>query len=120
MNSAPRAAAFSGAKKVCFSEPVGEIETYYVPHSETHTIHRFIGKGVRRVDVRGTWRPEIMRALGTFADLGLTGDSSVDLNGETVSIKQAIRAHILRHAANFCGDGEWAFLLNVEVFGQRG
>src|SRR2546425_8074300 len=37
--------AFSGAKQVRFAEPVGEIETYYVPHSETHTIHRFIDKG---------------------------------------------------------------------------
>src|SRR6266851_1427100 len=29
--------AFSGAKTIKFSEPVGEIETYFVPHSETHT-----------------------------------------------------------------------------------
>src|SRR5882672_8059716 len=44
--------AFSGAKQVRFADPVGEIETFFVPHSETHTVHRFIGKGVRRVDVR--------------------------------------------------------------------
>jgi hypothetical protein len=43
--------AFSGAKHVRFAAPVGEIETFYVPHSETHTIHRFLGKGVHLVDV---------------------------------------------------------------------
>src|SRR5262249_44610179 len=39
--------AFSGSRQVRFADPVGEIETFYVPHSETHTIHRFIGKGVK-------------------------------------------------------------------------
>jgi lysine 6-dehydrogenase len=111
--------AFSGARQVRFADPVGEIETYYVPHSETHTIHRFIGKGVRLVDVRGTWRPEIMRALRAFADLDLTGDREVDVNGQKILTKQFLRSHILDHAADFGGDGEWAFLLNVQVLGQR-
>jgi saccharopine dehydrogenase (NAD+, L-lysine-forming) len=111
--------AFSGRKPVRFAAPVGEIETYYVPHSETHTIHRFLNKGVRLVDVRGTWRPEIMRALQTFADLGLTGEATVDLNGQTIPFRKLLRAHILDHAADFCADGEWAFLLNVEVLGQK-
>ncbi len=111
--------AFSGARRVRFAEPVGEIETYYVPHSETHTIHRFLGKGVRLVDVRGTWRPEIMRALRVFADLELTGGLTTDLNGQQISTKDFLRAHILQHATDFGGDGEWAFLLNVEVLGQR-
>jgi saccharopine dehydrogenase (NAD+, L-lysine-forming) len=111
--------AFSGAKQVRFAAPVGEIETFYVPHSETHTIHRFLGKGVRLVDVRGTWRPEIMRALRTFADLGLTGEATVDLDGQSIPIRKLLRAHILEHAADFCGEGEWGFLLNVEVLGQK-
>src|SRR5262249_14957403 len=48
--------AFSGAKDIHFAKPVGRQTTYYVPHSEVHTIPRFI-KGVKVVDVRGTWRP---------------------------------------------------------------
>jgi len=110
--------AFSGAKYVRFSDPVGEIEVYYVPHSETHTIHRFIGKGVRVVDVRGTWNPRIMRALQVFSDLDLTGEQETQFNGQTIATKQFLRAHILEHAADFGGDGEWAFLLNVQVLGQ--
>jgi saccharopine dehydrogenase-like NADP-dependent oxidoreductase len=111
--------AFSGAKQVRFAEPVGEVETYYVPHSETHTIHRFIGKGIRLVDVRGTWGPGIMRALRVFADLGLTGDAVTQFNGRSFPAKQFLRAHILEHAADFDGDGEWAFFLNVQVLGQK-
>ena len=110
--------AFSGAKFVRFSDPVGEIEVYYVPHSETHTIHRFIGKGVRVVDVRGTWGLGIMRALRLFADLGLTGKLETQFNGQSIPTKQFLRAHILEHAADFGADDEWAFLLNVQVLGQ--
>lgn len=111
--------AFSGKKAVSFADPVGEIDTYYVPHSETHTIHRFIGKGVKLVDVRGTWRPEIMRALSVFADLELTGTATINFNGQTISTKQFLRAHVLEHSSEFGGQGEWAFLLDVQVLGQR-
>src|SRR5207245_431795 len=111
--------AFSGAKLIRFSEPVGEIETYFVPHSETHTLPRLLGKGVRRVDVRGTWRPKIMQALRFFADLKLTGDQSIVLDDKEISSKAFLRRHILQAAAGFGSDGEWAFLLNVEVVGQR-
>ncbi len=110
--------AFAGAKRIRFSDPIGEIEVYYVPHSETHTIHRFIGKGVRVVDVRGTWGLGIMSALRVFADLGLTGEQETQFNGQVIPTKQFLRAHILQHAADFDGDGEWAFLLNVQVLGQ--
>ena len=110
--------AFAGSKKVRFSDPVGEIEVYYVPHSETHTIHRFIGKGVRVVDVRGTWGAGIMRALRVFADLGLTGEQQTQFKGQVIPAKQFLRAHILEHAADFDGNGEWAFFLKVQVLGQ--
>jgi len=111
--------AFSGGKRVRFSDPVGEIEVYYVPHSETHTIHRFMSKGVRVVDVRGTWGLGIMRALRVFSDLRLTAEDETQFNGQLIPTKQFLRAHILQHAANFDGDGQWAFLLNVQVLGKK-
>jgi len=111
--------AFSGSKRIEFSEPVGAIETYYVPHSETHTLSRSLGKGVRQIDVRGTWRPEIMQALRLFADLKLTSDQSIEFEGQKINSKSFLRQHILQTSASFGSDGEWAFLLNVEVFGQR-
>jgi len=110
--------AFSGSKRVKFSEPVGEIDTYYVPHSETHTLSRSLGKGVRQIDVRGTWRPQIMQALRLFADLKLTSDESVQFDGRQVNSKAFLREHILQTSSSFGSEGEWAFLLNVEVLGR--
>src|ERR1043166_6834186 len=112
-------AAFSGARRVRFAEPVGEAEVFYVPHSETHALPRFLGKGVRLVDVRGTWRPEIMTALRVFAEFQLTGDRTVSVAGREINSKAFLREHILRHASEVGGAGEWAFLLNVEVKGRR-
>src|SRR5205085_219152 len=111
--------AFAGAKQVRFAAPVGEAEVYYVPHSETHTLPRFLGKGVRLVDVRGTWRPEIMQALRVFADFKLTDEQTVALGEQAINSKAFLRQHILQHAADVGGAGEWAFLLHVEVSGRR-
>ncbi len=112
---------FDGARMVRFQPPVGEQEVYFVPHSETHTLSRFIGKGLRRVDVRGAWRPEIMRALRMFLDYRLITSDSVSINGTTVRAKEFLRAHLLQEASDGRGldGGDWAFLLHVEVLGKR-
>jgi lysine 6-dehydrogenase len=112
---------FDGAKLVSFQPPVGEQEVYYVPHSETHTLPRFIGKGLRRVDVRGAWRPDIMRALRLFLDFRLISSDLVQINGTEVRAKDFLRAHLLQEASDGRDrdDGDWAFLLHVEVVGRR-
>ena len=60
-----------------------------------------------------------MRALRLFADLKLTSDQEIEFNDQRINSKSFLRQHILQTAADFGGDGEWAFLLNVEVVGQR-
>lgn len=109
--------AFSGARLVDFSPPIGTLEVYYVPHSETHTLPRFLGKGVKLVDVRGAWRTEIMQALKMFAAYQLTGKKPVLLNGQEIRPKEFLRALILQQTPK--DEGRWAFLLNVEVVGER-
>lgn len=112
---------FDGGRIVAFMPPVGQQEVYFVPHSETHTLSRFIGKGLRRVDVRGAWRPEIMQALRLFLNYRLITSDPVLVNGTTVRSKDFLRAHLLEQAASGHApdDGDWAFLLHVEVEGIR-
>jgi len=112
---------FDGARLIGFQPPVGEQEVYFVPHSETHTLRRFIGKGLRRVDVRGAWRPETMQALRLFLDYRLITSDPVYVNGTTLRAKEFLRAHLLQEASNgHAGDaGDWAFLLYVEVKGTH-
>jgi lysine 6-dehydrogenase len=112
---------FDGARNISFQPPVGEQEVYFVPHSETHTLRRFIGKGLRRVDVRGAWRPETMQALRLFLDYHLITSDAVQVNGTTLRAKEFLRAHLLQEEANghASDSGDWAFLLFVEVKGTR-
>ncbi len=112
---------FDGARVMAFMPPVGQQEVYFVPHSETHTLSRFIGKGLQRVDVRGAWRPEIMRALRMFLDYRLITSDAVSINGTTVRAKDFMRAHLLQEASDgrSSDQGDWAFLLHVEVEGMR-
>src|SRR5579859_1935160 len=110
---------FDGARLVTFQPPVGTQEVYFVPHSETHTMPRFIGKGLRRVDVRGAWRPETMQALRLFLNYRLITSDSVQVNGTKLRAKEFLRAHLLQSASNWHASdaGDWAFLLYVEVEG---
>lgn len=112
---------FDGARTIAFQPPVGEQEVYFVPHSETHTLPRFIGKGLRRVDVRGAWRPETMQALRLFLNYHLITSDAVNVKGTTLQAKEFLRAHLLQEASNGHASepGDWAFLVYVEVTGVR-
>lgn len=112
---------FDGARVVPFLAPIGEQEVYFVPHSETHTLPRFIGKGLQRVDVRGAWRPEIMQALRLFLHYRLITSDLVQVNGTTVAARQFLRAHLLQETSDGRSPdvGDWAYLLHVEVVGTR-
>lgn len=106
-------APFLGEKEVTFDAPIGRISTWFVPHSETHTLPRFI-PGVKRVDVRGTWRPEIMHALKHYNEVGLLDTEPV--NG--VAPKDVLRDLFLKNG-DWPGPGEWCFYVNVEVKGRN-
>lgn len=107
----------TGAKQIKFCEPVGETTAYFVPHSETRTLPRFI-PGVKRVDVRGCWRPETMAMLQMFKDLELLDHESP--GGSQQAPKAYLREYFLNRAWARTDEKEWAFLLNVQVIGTRG
>ncbi len=109
-------APFEGRRRVHFPFPVGAQDVFYVPHSETHTIHRFLAP-VREVAVRGTWRPRDMARLQAVASLGLTDERPVSVNGVRVVPLQVLREVLLGHSEP--ADGEpWAFFLSVSVSGR--
>jgi saccharopine dehydrogenase (NAD+, L-lysine-forming) len=108
-------APFEGEKQVTFAEPIGRISCWFVPHSETHTLPRFI-TGVERVDVRGTWCPEIMHALKHYNEIGLL---DVEPNGHGVVPKDMMTQIFLKRG-DWPGMQDWRFYVNVEVKGRSG
>ena len=108
---------FAGARVLEFLPPVGALETYFVPHSETHTLPRFLGRRPSHVSVRGSWHPEIMKAMRVFLDYGLTAEEPFPVNGAVVTPRAFLRAHLLRRQPIL--DGPVAFFLRVDVSGRR-
>lgn len=109
---------FAGARMLEFLPPVGALETYFVPHSETHTLPRFLHRRPMHVSVRGSWHPEIMRAMRVFLDYGLTGEEPFPVDGAVLSPRGFLRAHLLHRQPAL--DGPVAFFLRVDVTGRRG
>src|SRR6202521_4512868 len=110
-------APFSGARVLDFLPPVGSLETYLVPHSETHTIPRFLSKKPTHVSVRGSWHPEIMKAMRIFLDYGLTGEEPFSVDGTVLSPRTFLRAHLLHRPPAL--DSPVAFFLRVDVTGMK-
>lgn len=110
--------AFDGEREVRFAPPLGKQLVYFVPHSETYTIPRSLGDGVREVSVRGTWRPEDMRRLRDLADLGLTSETPVRVDGRRIRPLDVVRSVLLERRP-VDADGLCAFFLHVAVHGRR-
>ncbi len=106
-------APFEGEKQVTFDAPIGNIPAWFVPHSETHTLPRFI-EGVKRVDVRGTWCPDIMHALKHYNEIGLL---DIEPNEQGIIPKETLRAIFLKN--DWPNVPDWRFYVNVEVKGFR-
>ena len=108
---------FDGARRIAFLPPVETLETYYVPHSETHTIPRFLSKRPTHVSVRGSWHPEIMAAMRLFLAYGLTSEQPIAVDGASISPREFLRAHLLARKEPI-GGGPVAFFLRVDVTGR--
>jgi len=109
---------FAGARVLEFLPPVGALETYFVPHSETHTLPRFLLHRPIHVSVRGSWHPDIMKAMRVFLDYGLTAEEPEPVDGTVLSPRSFLRAHLLHRQPAL--DGPVAFFLRVDVTGRRG
>jgi saccharopine dehydrogenase-like NADP-dependent oxidoreductase len=108
---------FSGARVLEFLPPVGALETYFVPHSETHTLPRFLTPQPHHVSVRGSWHPDIMQAMRIFLEYGLTGEEPFPFDGTALSPRAFLRAHLLHMPPAL--DSPVAFFLRVDVTGMK-
>lgn len=110
---------FAGECEIEFAPPIGRVKTYYVPHSETHALPRSF-PGVKRVDVRGTWRPETMVLLKQWGEQGLLSTTPIPVDGgQHLAPKRMLRSLLLSRS-HLPDTGEWAFYVHVDVVGRKG
>jgi len=110
---------FARSRDVPLPEPYGTHPQYIIPHPETVTLSKSMAsKGVRLIEVRGTWPPGNMALLRSLYDWGFLRNEAVEVHGVRVPILDAIVAHWLQSP-----EGKttplYGYALHVEVIGTR-
>jgi len=110
---------FARPKDVALPEPFGTHPQYIIPHPETLTLSRSLaGRGVRLIEVRGTWPPKNMALLRALYDWGFLRNDTVDVGGAQVGVLDAIGAY-LQQAEEGRETELYGYALHVEVVGTR-
>jgi lysine 6-dehydrogenase len=111
---------FSRQRDIPLPEPYGTHPQWIIPHAETRTAHAYLkDKGIRLIEVRGTWPPENMRLVKTLYDWGFLNNDPVRVNGQTIPVMQAIAA-FLQQSPRGRATTLYGYALHVQVIGTRG
>jgi saccharopine dehydrogenase-like NADP-dependent oxidoreductase len=111
---------FARPLEVTLPEPFGTHTQYIIPHAETQTLPgSFKEKGVRLIEVRGTWPPANMQLLRTLYDWGFLENKTVNVAGNEVGVMDAIAAYLLQSDQGTTTK-LYGYALHVEVTGTEG
>jgi saccharopine dehydrogenase-like NADP-dependent oxidoreductase len=108
---------FSREKIIELPEPFGAIPQWIIPHPETTSLPKHI-KGVKRIEVRGTWPPKVMRLLRTLYDFGFLRNDRIEIAGVEIGSRDFVAAHLDQVPEGKVQD-LWGHALHVEVVGMR-
>ncbi|WP_066688579.1 saccharopine dehydrogenase family protein [Christensenella intestinihominis] len=108
---------FARPRKVMLPEPYGETEQYIIPHSETLTLSQALKeKGVRLVEVRGTWPKENMTLVRGLYDYGILKNPEVRVGNETAGLMDLIGGYLLNSEQGKT-TALYGYALHIEVVG---
>lgn len=110
---------FARPRDIALPEPYGTSTQYIIPHAETRTLARNLaGKGVRLIEVRGTWPQPNMRLIRALYDWGFLRNDRVFVGGVELGIMDAIGAY-LHQSPEGRSTGLYGYALHVEMEGRR-
>jgi saccharopine dehydrogenase-like NADP-dependent oxidoreductase len=110
---------FARPREIELPEPFGTHTQYIIPHAETLTLPSSLeGKGLRLLEVRGTWPPENMELIRVLHEWGFLRNDRIRVQDQDIGILDAIAAYLLqspegRHTKLY------GYALHVEVVGEK-
>lgn len=107
-------ALWAESKDIEFPPPYGRLTVYAVPHSEPHTLSRNLG--AKRVIVRGTFTPKVMRLMRTLVEYGFFAAEPATINGADMSRRELIWQY-LAQVPEANQEPVWGYALHVDVTG---
>ncbi len=110
---------FARPRDIALPAPYGTAPQYIIPHAETRTLAKNLaGKGIRLIEVRGTWPSPNMQLIRALYDWGFLRNDKIQLKGVEIGILEAISAYLLQSR-----EGRetqlYGYALHAEVEGTR-
>lgn len=110
---------FARPRMIELPEPYGANYQYIIPHIETMTLSKSLAdKGVRLIEVRGTWPQKNMQLIRALYDWGFLRNDKVKVNGAEIRIMDAIAAYWLQSPEGQTTE-LYGYSLHVEVTGTK-
>ncbi|MDQ6420660.1 saccharopine dehydrogenase C-terminal domain-containing protein [Paenibacillus sp. LHD-117] len=110
---------FARPREIELPEPYGKAVQYIIPHAETRTLAKALeSKGVKLIEVRGTWPQQNMRLVRALYDYGFLRNDKVTLSPsfEPFGIMDAIGEYLFQsqegHSTELYG-----YALHIEATG---
>ncbi len=84
---------FARPREISLPEPYGTAIQYIIPHAETKTLAKNLAhKGIRLIEVRGTWPQPNMQLIRALYDWGFLRNDKITMKGAEFGIMEAIGA----------------------------
>jgi len=110
---------FARERMIKLPEPYGENPQWIIPHSETVTGQKYLkDKGVRLIEVRGTWPPKNMRLVKALYEWGFMRNDKFAYKGVEMGIMDAIGAYLMQSEEGTNTD-LYGYSLHIQVIGTR-
>jgi saccharopine dehydrogenase-like NADP-dependent oxidoreductase len=110
---------FARPRAVALPQPYGTHTQYIIPHSETRTLAEFLAdRGLRLIEVRGTWPPANMRLIRALHEWGLLQNPRVEMAGGPVGVLDVIAEYLVQSEIGTTTE-LYGYALHVELEGTR-
>lgn len=110
---------WSGKEIYPFPDPVGPQPVYLMDHEEPETMGRFIGKGLRYVDLKLAIDDRTFAMLNMLQQLGILREEPVLVDGQKVSPRKVLM-NLLPRPTDLIGKVKGAAMILVEIAGAKG
>jgi lysine 6-dehydrogenase len=110
---------FARPRDIALPPPYGTAPEYIIPHAETKTLAKNLAhKGVRLIEVRGTWPQQNMQLIRALYDWGFMRNDRITVRGVEFGIMEAIGAYLMQSPEGRATE-LYGYALHVEVEGTR-
>lgn len=110
---------FARPREVELPPPYGRTVQYIIPHAETRTLARALNnRGVRLIEVRGTWPARNMQLVRTLCDWGFLRNDRIRIGATETGILDAVASYLLQSKEGTETE-LYGYALHVEVTGSR-